>query len=93
MSPFANALLAKVKDALRITHNGMDDELIDIIDACKQDLMFAGVDNIDQEIPLIRRAVILYAKAHFSFSDDGQRFHQAYDSLKNLLRLVGEDDV
>ena len=93
MSKFAEALLPKVKNALRITHNGMDDELVDIIDACKQDLMFAGVADIDPKKPLIRRAVILYAKAHFSFSDDGQRFHQAYDSLKNLLRLVGEDDV
>jgi hypothetical protein len=90
MNLFSDALLPKIKDALRITHTDMDVELTDIINACKQDMELAGVVNITEDEPLVIRAVILYAKAHFSFSDDGNKFQQSYDGVKNLLRLSGE---
>ena len=82
------ALLQKVKDALRITSEYLDGELMDIIDACAADLSIAGVCVSAR--PIVIRAVILYAKAHFSFSADGKRFHEMYDSLKNVLRLSRE---
>ena len=89
MGGLAEMLLEKVKNALRITVPHMDEELLDIINACEQDLTFAGVCNVIASDPSIIRAVVLYAKANFSFSADGHRFHQQYDSLKNLLRLSG----
>lgn len=89
---FAAALLVKVKEALRRPPN-MDDELTDIINACKVDLALAGVRHITARDPLIIRAVILYAKANFSFSADGGNFQQAYDTLKNSLRLAGDRRV
>ena len=90
---FAEALLGKVKDALKITHSHSDEEFIDIINACKQDLSLAGVSYIFADEPLCIRAVILYAKAHFSFNEDLHRFQISYDSVKNLLRLSGDNRV
>jgi len=88
---FADALLAKVKNALRITGAQMDDELTDIINACWLDLRLAGVLSVKADDPLIIRAVVLYAKANFSFSADSGHFHRSYDAVKNLLRLAVSD--
>lgn len=85
---FADALLGKVKSALRRPPN-MDDELTDIINACREDLALVGVCCITAHDPLIIRAVILYAKANFSFSADSGMFQQAYDTLKISLSLSG----
>jgi len=93
MNEFSGCLLGKIKDALRITNSFMDSELIDIIDACKKDLELSGVSNITETDPLIIRAVVIYAKAHFSFSADNARFQQAYDALKTALCLSGDYNV
>jgi len=81
-------LLGKIKNALRVTVSDLDEELSDIIEACFDDLRRAGVREIAGGGPQVIRAAILYAKAHFSFSADGERFHRQYDAVKNLLRLT-----
>ena len=40
--------------------------------------------------PLILQAVILYAKVHFGFLNDTERFKSAYEHLKIALALSGE---
>lgn len=40
--------------------------------------------------PLIVRAVILYAKANFGFSEDSEKYQKAYDYLKCSLSLAGD---
>ena len=80
-------MLKKVKTALRILTTELDEELQDMIDACKLDLELTGIVNIDEADPLIIRAAILYAKANFGFSADVNKFQSAYDVLKCSLRL------
>lgn len=82
-------MLQKVKNALRILHINMDEELTDLIEACKHDLMLSGIVNIVETDPLIIRAIIVYCKANFSFSTDANYFRRAYDSLKFSLTLNG----
>ena len=86
-----------VKQALRISasNTAFDDEVQNLIDAARLDLQQAGVSKtvIDQsEIdPLIKRAVITYAKANFGYDNpEADRFNDAYIMLKQHLSLYGD---
>ena len=92
-------MLDRVKRALRLTTDAFDDEVRGLIDACKADLRLVGV-NVPEETtpaegeptagdPLINRAIIFYAKAHFGFNEDSEKHRAAYDYLKCALSLTG----
>lgn len=78
-------MLEKVKLALRISTSAFDAEITDLISAAKADLEVAGVTNIDEDDPLIIRAIITYCKAHFGESDQYDRLKAAYDEQKSQL--------
>lgn len=86
-------ILDDVKQALRLSGTDLDIEVQDLIDAAKADLQLSGVhaDKIVDTDPLIKRAVIVYAKAHFGFDNpEAERFQQSYDMLKAHLTLSQE---
>ena len=69
-------MLDKVKNALRVKTAAFDDEIQDLIDACKADLRLVGV-NVPEDTPaegkeaaagdpLITRAIVLYRKGKTS---------------------------
>jgi len=62
-----------------------DEEVADEIEACKADLQRRGVDVIDEENPLVRKAVKLYVKAGFGFSADQNKYMDMYESLANSM--------
>ena len=74
-------MLDKVKNALRVKTAAFDDEIQDLIDACKADLRLVSV-NV--------RAIVLYAKANFGYSEDSEKYRAAYDYLKCSLSLAGD---
>ncbi|MDM5439851.1 head-tail connector protein [Bacillus hominis] len=87
-------MLDVVKKALRVSHNALDDEITDLIEAARYDLMLSGVsskkanDDID---PLIKRAITTYCKAEFiSDARESERFKTSYNMLKNHLTLAGD---
>jgi uncharacterized phage protein (predicted DNA packaging) len=81
-------MLESVKLALRVTISDFDEEIQDLIDAAKSDLSIAGVDIINEDDPLIRRAIITYCKANFGYDNpEAERFQQSYDMLKQHLSL------
>lgn len=93
-------MLDKVKNALRVKTAAFDDEIQDLIDACKADLRLVGV-NVPEDTPaegkeatagdpLITRAIVLYAKANFGYSEDSEKYRTAYDYLKCSLSLAGD---
>lgn len=93
-------MLDKVKNALRVKTAAFDDEIQDLIDACKADLRLVGV-NVPEDTPaegkeatagdpLITRAIVLYAKANFGYSEDSEKYRSAYDYLKCSLSLAGD---
>lgn len=97
-------MLIKVKKALRITSTAFDDEIEDLIEAVKSDLILSGVNvekvNSETVDPLINRAITTYCKANFGYDNkDAERFQKSYDSLKMHLSLSieyttgGEDNV
>lgn len=83
-------MTGKVKAALRTKTTAFDAEIEDVIGACKADLELVGIRIPEVDDPLITRAVILYAKAHFGFSDDSEKYQRAYDALKCSLSLAGD---
>lgn len=87
-------MLDIVKLALRITHNALDAEILDLIEAGRHDLMLSGVSGFksnDDTDPLIKRAIITYTKANFIPDvKEAVRFQSSYDMLKNHLTLAGD---
>ncbi|MFB4258974.1 head-tail connector protein [Shouchella clausii] len=87
-------LLEPVKKALRLTSDVFDDEVQDLIESARSDLIQSGVSPLvakKEDDPLIRRAVILYCKAHFGMDNpDAVRFAQSFDMLKQHLTLAGD---
>ena len=84
-------MLAKVREALRITHNKLDSELQDVIDACKMDLSIAGITKLNDDDPLIQQAVKTYVKAEYEQDvNKANRLTQAYISLKISMSLCGD---
>lgn len=87
-------MLQDVKNVLRVNGEDLDMEILDLIEAAKADLVLSGLhkDRVIETDPLIKRAIILYCKAHFGYDDPkvAERFEQAYLSLKHHLTLSTE---
>lgn len=87
-------MLEKVKLALRIKSNKLDEEITDLIEACKIDLSLSGVRKIEDTDPLIQQAVKLYCKANFGLENkDSEKYQKSYDMLKISLSLCGDYNV
>ncbi|MED0876560.1 head-tail connector protein [Bacillus mobilis] len=87
-------MLEVVKKALRVSHNALDDEIDDLIEAARTDLKLSGVSGFksnDDTDPLIKRAIIMYTKANFIPDvKEAERFQLSYNMLKNHLTLAGD---
>ncbi|OFC75864.1 head-tail connector protein [Bacillus thuringiensis] len=87
-------MLEVVKKALRVSHNALDDEIDDLIEAARTDLSLSGVSGFksnDDTDPLIKRAIIMYSKANFiPDANEAERFQLSYNMLKNHLTLAGD---
>jgi uncharacterized phage protein (predicted DNA packaging) len=86
-------MLDDVKDALRVSGADLDIEIQDLIDAAKADLRLSGVhaSKLVDTDPLIKRAVVVYCKAHFGWDNpEADRFARSYDMLKTHLTLSAE---
>lgn len=84
-------LLEKIRKSLRISHNKLDEDIQDLIEAAKLDLKLGGVMKIDETDPLIIRAIALYAKsASGYFENMSERYEESYTMLKISLALAGD---
>lgn len=87
------SMLDKAKLALRISaiNTAYDTEVQDLIDASKMDLSLAGVMVIDEEDPLISRAICAYCKANFGWDNsDSEKLQNAFESIKNRLTMAAD---
>ena len=83
-------MLEKIKLALRIDSDDLDEEIKDSIDAAKSDLKLSGVqeDKIDDSDSLIIMAIKIYCKADMSTDNvEAERYRKSYDMLKDHLCL------
>lgn len=97
------ALIDDVKVALRVTSGAFDSEIQGLVAAAKRDLNRVGVPEAlcseDDPDPLVRMAVILFAKSRFGFdNDEADRFEKSYrqtviDLLNSPTSYGGDDEV
>ncbi|MBN1079273.1 head-tail connector protein [Clostridium botulinum] len=83
-------MLEKIKLALRIDSDSLDDDVQDTINAAKADLKLSGVleSKISDADSLIIRAIKVYCKAEYSTDDkEAIRYKEAYEMLKDHLCL------
>lgn len=92
MAANATTLTEKMRAALRIssTSEKITEEINDCIAACKMDLRDVGVKKIDEKDALIIRAITLYCKSEFGYSDKSEKFWKSYECLKTHLSLSSE---
>lgn len=89
-----HSLLLKIKNALRISHSALDDDLSDTVAACLMDLKVCGVkapepDASQETDPLVLNAIKLYCRKEFT--DDPAKaadYQSRYDSLKSCLMMA-----
>lgn len=92
MAADTTTLTEKMRAALRIssTSEKITEEINDCIAACKMDLQDVGVKKLEETDALIIRAITLYCKAEFGYSDKSEQFWKSYECLKMHLSLSSE---
>lgn len=90
----SQTLIEKVKLSARISGDAFDDDVKDIIESAREELVQAGVSRVKAESdddPLIIRAVTIFAKANFGIdSPNAYRFQSSFESLKRHLSMAGD---
>jgi hypothetical protein len=85
----AALLLARIKLALRIKHDALDEDIEAEIYACLADLQTVGVVYADAADPLIFAAVKLWCKA--AYTDDiakSAEYMSRYNAMKASLMMA-----
>lgn len=83
------ALLEKIKTSVRISHNALDLEVVDNIQAAVQDLRIHGITHAELPDPLILNAVKLYVKAEYT--DDQEKaatYRLRYKEMRDCLKAA-----
>lgn len=85
----ATDTLNKIKLALRISHDKLDEDIQADIDACLVDLEVCGVVHAPASDPLIYNAIKLWCRS--LYTDDpnkGGEYLRRYESLKACLMMA-----
>ncbi|MCM1213311.1 MAG: hypothetical protein NC331_11340 [Lachnospiraceae bacterium] len=82
-------LTAQIKDALRIRHSALDDDIRRKIKAAVRDMEMRGVAIPDGEDDLVATACELYCKGQYDHLGQGARFMEHYESLRDSMSLNG----
>lgn len=82
-------MLDKIKLSMRITHNMLDADIQQNIDACLLDLQRVGIDS-SKDTSLLTKACELYCKWQYDYQQKGERFEKNYNSLRDAMSLCEE---
>lgn len=83
------ATINKIKTSLRITHNALDAELSDTIDACLADLVMCGIKSPDEADSLILAAIKNYCRAEYTDdTDKAAEYLKRYEAQKSCLQIA-----
>ena len=82
-------MLLKIKLALRIKHDALDEDIMADIDACLADLHLCGVIFPTEDDPLIANAVKLYCRSlHTDDPAKSAEWLRRYEALKGSLMMA-----
>lgn len=86
-------MLDDVKLALRVKSDAFNVEVESLIESARLDLIQSGIDHdmAESDDPLIKRAIVFYAKANFGLDNpNAERFQESFNLLKQHLGLAGD---
>lgn len=81
--------LDSVKTDLRISHNALDSDIQEQIDACLADLRVCGIEEPEEGDPMILAIIKLWCRKEYT--DDTTKaaaYQQRYDSMKACLMMA-----
>lgn len=81
--------LTKIKKAIRISHNALDDDITSDIEGCLADLKAARIIDPQDTDPLIFNAIKLWCKS--LYTDDTAKaaeYLRRYESLRGSLQMA-----
>ena len=84
-----DAYTEKLRKRLRISSITFDEEISDLVNACKKDLEQSGIYG-DLSDPLYLQAVVLYEKSYFGDNEEMEKIEKAYQALKTSMALSGD---
>lgn len=81
--------LTKIKQAIRRTHDKLDEDLQADIDACVADLRSVGIIYADESDPLIYNAIKLWCRSlNTDDTAKASEYLKRYESLKASLMMA-----
>lgn len=92
-------MIETIRKALRISHEELDEEIKDTIQACYEDMDRVGIEVYDEnkkikenieKMPLIIACQKLYARWQFNFENAADRYQKAYEGTRDGMSLCGE---
>lgn len=94
MADIKTEYVNSIRRNLRINHDRFNDEITDLIEAARADLLLGGIilsKVVDENDALIKRAIVNYVKAEFGLdNEDSERYRESYEMLKRHLMLSDE---
>lgn len=94
MADIKTEYVNSIRRNLRINHDCFNDEITDLIEAARADLLLGGIilsKVVDETDALIKRAIVNYVKAEFGLdNEDSERYRESYEMLKRHLMLSDE---
>ena len=85
----AERTLDKIKQAIRRSHDKLDEDLRADIDACLADLRSCGVIHADETDPLIFNAIKLWCRSlNTDDAAKGAEYLRRYEALKGSLMMA-----
>ena len=88
-TPTPPTLADKVKLALRISHNLLDDEINDVIASARQEMIRAGVTEevANSDMELVETAIKTYALEYYaSDTKDAERYSNSFKYQLDCIR-------
>lgn len=78
----------KVKLALRISHNLLDDEISDVIQSGRQEMVRAGVSNdvAESTLEIVETALKTYALAYYSEPSVAEKYTDSFKYQLDNIR-------
>lgn len=93
-------LVYRIKDSMRISHNLLDQEILENIESSTLDMERVGIQPFSIENgevnreklkdKLIEKAAELYCKWQADFQGKGEKYEKAYNSLRDALSLCDD---
>ncbi len=83
-------MIQKAKLRLRLSSNDFDNEISELINFARSDLLRIGVKQkfIDSPDSILQEAMLIYVKANFGNSDQFERLNKSYDII--LTKIKGD---